>query len=193
MATRHVITPPWVSRLWNLIPRLQLNDLKSLPLSPTAVVIPGITVRLPLPSDLGLGLGNNPFGIVFAVPKKKTSLSKRRQRRYAPTDKHVKPVRSLNECPSCGRVKRAHTVCTTCHEEIKQIWKAENGLLSREKLAVPESIDSGFLEILNEKKKISDIPNPGDFLKQLNKEDTSKRKPPMFEWEKLRDKSKFEN
>ncbi|KAK9324778.1 hypothetical protein V1517DRAFT_316283 [Lipomyces orientalis] len=193
MATRHVISTPWVSRIWNLIPRLQLNELPSLPLPPSAVVIPSITLRIPLPSDLGLGLGNNPFGIVFAVPKKKTSLSKRRQRRYAPTDKHVKPVQSLNECPSCGRVKRAHTVCTPCHEEIKQVWKAERGQLSRQKLSVPESIDSDFLEILNEKRKVSDIPNPGEFLKQLNKEETSKRKPPMFEWEKLRNNSNFEN
>jgi len=51
-------------------------------------------------------------GILKAVPKKKTSHRKRRQRFMA--GKGLKDITSLNKCAACGRVKRAHILCPYC-------------------------------------------------------------------------------
>lgn len=51
-------------------------------------------------------------GILKAVPKKKTSHRKKRQRFMA--GKGLKDLTSLNRCAACGRVKRAHILCTYC-------------------------------------------------------------------------------
>jgi ribosomal protein L32 len=72
-------------------------------------------------------LGALPIGITFnmppmleaiweavlrAVPKKKTSHRKKRQRFMA--GKALKDVTSLNKCSACGNVKRAHLLCPYC-------------------------------------------------------------------------------
>ncbi|OFX07639.1 MAG: 50S ribosomal protein L32, partial [Alphaproteobacteria bacterium RIFOXYD12_FULL_60_8] len=46
----------------------------------------------------------------MAVPKKKTSKSKRDMRR---SHDALKPSNG-SECPNCGEVKRSHHVCTAC-------------------------------------------------------------------------------
>jgi large subunit ribosomal protein L32 len=46
----------------------------------------------------------------MAVPKKKTSKSRRDMRR---AHHALKPVGHM-ECPNCGERKRAHHVCTAC-------------------------------------------------------------------------------
>lgn len=46
----------------------------------------------------------------MAVPKRKTSPSKRRMRR---SHLGLKAVTSI-ECPNCGEVKRPHHVCGAC-------------------------------------------------------------------------------
>ncbi len=46
----------------------------------------------------------------MAVPKKKTSKSKRNMRR----SHHALPASSYVECPSCGELKRPHHVCASC-------------------------------------------------------------------------------
>ncbi|KAF2833776.1 hypothetical protein CC86DRAFT_365589 [Ophiobolus disseminans] len=56
-------------------------------------------------------------GILKAVPKKKTSYRKKRQRFMA--GKGLKDVTSLNKCSACGRVKRAHILCPYCVDAIK--------------------------------------------------------------------------
>lgn len=61
-------------------------------------------------------------GLVLAVPKKKVSHQKKRQRQLA-GDKQLKEVRSLTRCPSCGHVKRLHALCMNCVSEIKQVFK----------------------------------------------------------------------
>ncbi|HEX2593372.1 MAG TPA: 50S ribosomal protein L32 [Rhizomicrobium sp.] len=58
----------------------------------------------------------------MAVPKRKTSPSKRRMRRshdaLAPT--------SHNECPNCGEQKRPHHVCGSCgHYDGREVAKAK--------------------------------------------------------------------
>ena len=50
--------------------------------------------------------------ILRAVPKKKTSHSKKRSRFLA--GKALKDVTSLNRCSGCGNVKRAHLLCPYC-------------------------------------------------------------------------------
>lgn len=50
--------------------------------------------------------------ILRAVPKKKTSHRKKRQRFLA--GKALKDVTNLNTCSACGNVKRAHLLCPYC-------------------------------------------------------------------------------
>ncbi|KAF2002624.1 hypothetical protein P154DRAFT_520748 [Amniculicola lignicola CBS 123094] len=56
-------------------------------------------------------------GILKAVPKKKTSHRKKRQRFMA--GKGIKDITALNKCSACGRVKRAHILCPYCVHAIK--------------------------------------------------------------------------
>jgi large subunit ribosomal protein L32 len=58
----------------------------------------------------------------MAVPKRKTSPSRRNMRRshdaLAPT--------SFNECPNCGEQKRPHHVCAACgHYNEREVVKVE--------------------------------------------------------------------
>jgi large subunit ribosomal protein L32 len=46
----------------------------------------------------------------MAVPKKKTSKSRRNMRR----SHHALPVVGLVECPNCGEPKLPHHVCAAC-------------------------------------------------------------------------------
>ncbi len=46
----------------------------------------------------------------MAVPKKKTSKSRRNMRR----SHHALPTAAFNECPNCGELKRPHHVCGSC-------------------------------------------------------------------------------
>lgn len=64
-------------------------------------------------------------GILLAVPKKKVSHQKKRQKLYAPGSKQLKMIHHLNKCPSCGHQKRANTLCMHCVGEIRRIWSAQ--------------------------------------------------------------------
>jgi large subunit ribosomal protein L32 len=46
----------------------------------------------------------------MAVPKKKTSKSRRNMRR----SHHALPPQARIECPNCGELKRPHHVCGHC-------------------------------------------------------------------------------
>ena len=46
----------------------------------------------------------------MAVPKRKTTPSRRNMRR----SHHALPVASFQECPNCGDLKRPHHVCPAC-------------------------------------------------------------------------------
>jgi large subunit ribosomal protein L32 len=46
----------------------------------------------------------------MAVPKKKTSKSRRNMRR----SHHALSASAYNECPNCGELKRPHHVCDAC-------------------------------------------------------------------------------
>jgi len=46
----------------------------------------------------------------MAVPKKKTSPSRRNMRR----SHHALPPAAYSECPDCGELKRPHHLCPSC-------------------------------------------------------------------------------
>ncbi|KAJ5212700.1 54S ribosomal protein L32 [Penicillium cinerascens] len=90
------------------VPRLApLGFLQSLTL-PISITVP------PILADLW-------ESVLRAVPKKKTSHMKKRHRQMA--GKALKDVQSLNKCPGCGQVKRAHMLCPHCVRDIKNSWK----------------------------------------------------------------------
>ncbi|KJR81257.1 uncharacterized protein SPSK_01281 [Sporothrix schenckii 1099-18] len=81
-------------------------------------LLPAISLSLPsLPSLLG----DIWESILRAVPKKKTSHSKKRSRQMA--GKALKDVNSLCKCPACGRTKRMHHMCPYCLETIRDMMK----------------------------------------------------------------------
>ncbi|MEK9684962.1 MAG: 50S ribosomal protein L32 [Rhodospirillaceae bacterium] len=58
----------------------------------------------------------------MAVPKKKTSKSKRNMRR----SHHALSIPGVVECANCGEVKRPHHVCEACGQyDERQIFEAE--------------------------------------------------------------------
>lgn len=54
----------------------------------------------------------------MAVPKKKTSKSRRNMRR----SHHAITTGAHNECPNCGELKRPHHVCGSCgHYDSREV------------------------------------------------------------------------
>lgn len=81
------------------------------------------------------------IGILLAVPKKKTSHQKKRQRLL--TDNadrnNVQFMNNLNKCPSCGNYKRMNALCPFCVGQIRHIWKSHLATREGSKLvAEPE-------------------------------------------------------
>lgn len=114
----------------------------------------GITV-MPPPSFF---TDNN--GLVLAVPKKKVSHQKKRQRQLA-GNKQLKELRSLNRCPSCGHVKRMHSLCMNCVSEIKQVFKErERDLLEAQKSAEEKQVTE---DISKEDERVI---YPGKYLRE---------------------------
>jgi len=90
-------------RLFSPMPRL----------APVAFALPSIPIAItvpPLLADLW-------ESVLRAVPKKKTSHMKKRHRQMA--GKALKDVQSLNKCPGCGQIKRAHLLCPHC---VRGMW-----------------------------------------------------------------------
>ncbi|CAI7582653.1 unnamed protein product [Penicillium glandicola] len=89
-----------------------------LPITPIATrFLQPVSISLNIPSLLS-DLWDS---VLRAVPKKKTSHMKKRHRQMA--GKALKDVKSLNRCPGCGQIKRAHLLCPTCVKDIKESWK----------------------------------------------------------------------
>jgi len=58
----------------------------------------------------------------MAVPKKKTSKSRRDMRR----SHHALTKSAFNECPNCGELKRPHHVCDACgHYDQREVVKPQ--------------------------------------------------------------------
>ncbi len=80
----------------------------------------------PLAIPISIGINVPPIlsglweSILRAVPKKKTSHRKKRQRFMA--GKALKDVKAINKCSACGKVKRAHLLCPYCVAGRKSPW-----------------------------------------------------------------------
>ncbi|KAF4820605.1 putative 54S ribosomal protein L32 [Colletotrichum siamense] len=85
------------------------------PMFPTLAALPAINLNIPA------WLGGIWESVLRAVPKKKTSHSKKRHRQMA--GKALQDVKSLCKCPGCGQVKRQHVLCPTCTKSIQNQWK----------------------------------------------------------------------
>ena len=84
-----------------------------------SIALPGISLNIP-----GL-LGDIWEGILRAVPKNKTSHSRKRHRQMA--GKALKDVNNLCRCPGCGAIKRTHRLCQHCLEGLfpsEALWLA---------------------------------------------------------------------
>ncbi|KAH3687359.1 hypothetical protein WICPIJ_001636 [Wickerhamomyces pijperi] len=102
-------------------------------------------------------------GLLRAVPKKKVS-HRRKRNRQLQGDKQLKLLNNLNRCPSCGHIKRSHTLCMHCVEQIKSIWRTEAKLSEKEpfkqeldpvdqKLIYPGKRESPYEKQMNNKKE----------------------------------------
>ena len=61
----------------------------------------------------------------MAVPKRKTTPSKRNMRR----SHDALGANAINECPNCGEVKRPHHVCASCgHYGGREVIETEGSL-----------------------------------------------------------------
>lgn len=63
--------------------------------------------------------------ILKAVPKKRPSHRRTREKLYAPGDKQIQHLENLGRCPGCGHVKRSHFMCMHCFAEIRSFLKAK--------------------------------------------------------------------
>ncbi|CAL1695917.1 unnamed protein product [Somion occarium] len=59
---------------------------------------------------------------VLAVPKKKTSHSRKAMRS---ANKGLKDKQNLVACPACGTPKLAHHLCSSCYSGLSRGWKAQ--------------------------------------------------------------------
>ena len=80
----------------------------------TSILQTTLLLRLATPFGSPLTLAGLWESILRAVPKKKTSHSKKRSRFLA--GKALKDVTALNKCSACGNIKRAHLLCPFCVE-----------------------------------------------------------------------------
>ena len=95
-ASLRVASPTPVVQLW-----------RRFPLCETASALP-----IAIGSGISSALHDIWESILRAVPKKKTTHSRKRHRQLA--GKALKDVTALNKCSGCGRQKRAHALCPYC-------------------------------------------------------------------------------
>ncbi|CEP61741.1 mitochondrial 54S ribosomal protein bL32m LALA0_S03e09868g [Lachancea lanzarotensis] len=119
-----------VISIFNKNATVWVSSLLSLPAA-LRVALPPLVLPRTLLELLGEGSDDAPKsinetymnGTLLAVPKKKVSHQKKRQKLYGPGRKQLDMLHHLNRCPSCGHFKRANTLCMHCVGEIRHIWK----------------------------------------------------------------------
>ena len=101
---------------WSIMYQRTVRTRSALNISQQLIsaALPRLSIAIPINFTLGIpsilsGLWES---ILRAVPKKKTSHRKKRQRFMA--GKALKDVTNLNKCSACGNVKRAHLLCPYC-------------------------------------------------------------------------------
>ncbi|KAI9753248.1 MAG: Cell death protease [Chaenotheca gracillima] len=107
--------------------RTIFSQLFSQPFLPTlSISVPAI--HLNLPSTISEIWDS----VLRAVPKKKTSYSKKRSRQLA--GKALKDVTGLNRCSACGGLKKSHVLCPYCVKGIQDMWKGKSQERGEEKI-----------------------------------------------------------
>ncbi|KAF6844121.1 54S ribosomal protein L32, mitochondrial [Colletotrichum musicola] len=88
------------------------NSTRIFSLYSRQLLLPAVSAALPaINLNIPAWLGGIWESILRAVPKKKTSHSKKRHRQMA--GKALKDIKLCN-CPACGQPKRQHVVCANC-------------------------------------------------------------------------------
>lgn len=81
------------------------------------------------------------LGLWLAVPKQRTSYSKKRQRQLD-LQKRTKLIPHLDACPICGHYKRKHTLCMNCMNKAKDFLysfiKKEPRVNKQDAILLPE-------------------------------------------------------
>ena len=114
------------SQFWSAFLPVALASLQprtsTLPIQPWRRLLAIETASL-LPIAIGSGIATTLQdiweSILRAVPKKKTTHSKKRHRQLA--GKALQDVTALNKCPGCGRQKRAHALCPYCVQSASMV------------------------------------------------------------------------
>jgi len=134
MLTSTLLSP---SNILRQLPRLSSFSPRNLLTNPTnpPFLLPTLVIGLQL--NLPPSLSNLLDGLLKAVPKKKTSHSRKRMRQLA--GKALKDNIALNNCPGCGAAKRAHYLCPDCVQDIRDMWKAQEGKRTYEEDELPDS------------------------------------------------------
>ena len=81
--------------------------------------LPAITTLIPIFTGIW-------DAILRAVPKKKTSHSKKRKRQLV--GKALKDKQNLSRCEACGDWKLLHTLCSNCVRSIQKDWRRRERL-----------------------------------------------------------------
>jgi len=68
---------------------------------------------------------------------------KKRHRQLA--GKALKDVKAVNQCPGCGRPKKAHTLCPYCVAEIYDSWRARDRE-AKEMAKMDDSVEHAEIE-----------------------------------------------
>lgn len=91
-------------------------------------LLPAVLAPDPSPGGGGeLELGSSWDGLVWAVPKKRTSYTRKRIRN-AP--KHLKPRADYIACPECKHLKLLHVLCGNCLKDtLRRTADLRNGEL----------------------------------------------------------------
>ena len=109
---------PSSSRVFPHVSRDPLESSKGLCFPPPSVAVAGRhELEWPVSAEecpeRGIGdLLND--GLLWAVPKRKTSRSKKRMRM---AHKYLKPKHHFYPCPACGNLKLQHVLCEHCFRE----------------------------------------------------------------------------
>lgn len=81
------------------------------------------------------------LGLWLAVPKQRSSYSKKRQRQLD-LQKRTKLIPHLDACPICGHYKRKHTLCMNCMNKAKDFLysfiKKEPRVNKQDEILLPE-------------------------------------------------------
>lgn len=113
--------------------------------------------------------------ILRAVPKKRPSHKRTREKLYLPGDKQIQPLQNLRRCPACGKVKRSHFMCMHCFAEIRLFLKQKKRALFGEPEPYTQNLDKTDEKILYPGKYVS-----AEERKLRDKEWIPKREEPLM-------------